>query len=173
MANKLAFLAAAMIIAGGAAAQEGGVEISDAWARATPGKAENGAAYLTLASPAPDRLTGLSTPVAAKAELHMMTMEGGVMTMRPLGGIDLPAGRKITLKPGGVHVMLAGLKEPLRPGQSFPLTLYFEKSGISEVTVTVAKAGAVAKPGTIGSASHAGAGMKMPMPEPTPMPAGR
>jgi copper(I)-binding protein len=141
MSNKLVVFAAALMIAASAAAQEGAVEVTDAWARATPGKAENGAVYLTLASSAPDRLTGLATPIAAKAELHMMTMEGSVMKMRPLAGIDLPAGQKVTLKPGGAHIMLVGLKQPLRPGQSFPLTLYFAKAGASEVTVTVAKAG--------------------------------
>ena len=153
MPIKPVVVAATLMIAA-AAARGGTVEITDAWARATPGKAENGAAYLTLASPAPDRLTGASTPVAATAGLHMMTMAGGVMTMRPLAGIDLPAGQKIILKPGGARIMLAGLKEPLRPGQSFPLTLYFEKSGASEVTVTVAKPGAGAKVGP----------MHMPMP---------
>jgi periplasmic copper chaperone A len=154
MSNKLVTVAAALMIAGAAVAREGAVEVTDVWARATPGKAENGAAYLTLVSAAPDRLIGLSSPVAAKAELHVMTMEGGVMTMRPLSGIDLAAGRRITLKPGGAHVMLVGLKQPLRPGQSFPLTLYFEKSGASEVTVTVEKAGAGARV----------APMQMPMP---------
>jgi hypothetical protein len=158
MSSKLVVLAAALMVAAGAAAQEAAVEVSDAWARATPGKAKNGAIYLTLTSPVPDRLTALSTPVAAKAELHMMTMTAGVMSMRPLGGIDLPAGQTITLKPGGAHIMLVGLTEPLRPGQSFPLTLYFDKSGATEVAVAVEKAGAA------GPESHAGAGMKMPMP---------
>jgi copper(I)-binding protein len=153
-------VAAALMIAGTAAAQTVAVEVTDTWARATPGKAENGAAYLTLESPAADRLTGVSTPVAKKAELHTMTTEGGVMKMRPLAGVDLPAGQKVTLKPGAAHIMLLGLKEPLRPGQSFPLTLNFEKAGASEVTVTVEKAGA---------------GIRMPMTQPMqmPMPAGR
>src|ERR1051326_1551640 len=91
------------------AAQSTPVEIIQAWARATPGKAENGAVYLTLEAPSGDRLTGLSTPVAKKAELHSMTMEGGIMKMRPLAGLDLPAGQTVTLKPGGDHIMLVGL----------------------------------------------------------------
>jgi periplasmic copper chaperone A len=164
MSRNLVIFAACLVIAGAAAAQQGAVEVTDAWARATPGKAENSAAYLTLASPTPDRLTGLSTPAAKSAELHMMTMEetvaGGVMRMRPLSGVDLPAGQKIALKPGATHIMLVGLKEPLRPGQSFPLTLYFEKAGAREVTVTVEKAGAVDRD------SHAGPQMMMPMPAP-------
>ena len=161
MSTKLLAFAAALLIAGTAAAQEGAVEVTDAWARATPGKAENGAAYLTIVSPTPDRLTGLSTPVAKTAELHTMTMEGtmegGVMKMRPLAGVDLAAGQKVALKPGGVHIMLVGLNQPLRPGQSFPLTLCFEKAGTSEVTVAVLKAGAM------GPESHTGPGMPMHM----------
>ena len=85
-----------------------------------------------------------------------MTMAGGVMTMRPLAGIDLPAGQKIILKPGGAHIMLVGLKQPLRLGQSFPLTLYLEKAGTGEVTVTVAKAGAGAKVGPMHMPTPAG-----------------
>lgn len=166
---KLLGFAAALLIAGTAAAQERGVEVTDAWARATPGKAENGAAYLTIASPTADRLTGLSTPAATAAELHMMTMDesvaGGVIRMRPLAGVDLPAGRKIALKPGATHIMLVGLKAPLRPGQSFPMTLYFEKADAKEVTFVVEKAGVMDRD------SHAGPQMMMPMP--TPMPAGR
>jgi len=162
MLKKPVVFAACLLIAGAAAAQQGAVEVTDAWARATPGKAENGAAYLTIASPTPDRLTGLSTPAATAAELHMMTMEeivaGGVMRMRQLAGIDLPAGQKVALKPGGAHIMLVGLKQPLRPGQSFPMTLYFEKAGPREVTVIVEKAGAMDRD------SHAGPQMLMPMP---------
>ena len=117
-------------------------KVSNAWARATPGKAENGAAYLTIQSPTPDRLLSVSTPVAKKAELHTMSMEGMVMKMRPLADLDIPAGQPVTLKPGGQHVMLLGLDAPLREGQSFPLTLTFEKAGTRTVTVAIEKPGA-------------------------------
>jgi copper(I)-binding protein len=164
MSKNLVVFAACLLIAGTAAAQRGVVEVTDAWARATPGKAENGAAYLTIASPTPDRLTGLATPAATAAELHMMTMEetvvGAVMRMRPLAGVDLAAGQKIAMKPGAMHIMLVGLKAPLRPGQSFPMTLYFEKAGPREVTVTVEKAGAMDRD------SHDGPQMMVPMPAP-------
>jgi copper(I)-binding protein len=143
MSSKLLVIAASFLIAGAAVAQTGTVEVTNAWARATPGKAENGAAYLTIVSPVADRLTGISTPEANKAELHNMTMEGGVMKMRPLSGIDLPAGQPVMLKPGGDHIMLVGLKEPLKPGESFPLTLSFEKAGTKQVTVAVEAAGAM------------------------------
>jgi copper(I)-binding protein len=90
MLSKILFAAICLLVANGAMAQTGPIEIKDAWARATPGRAENGAAYLTIVSPVPDRLTGASSPVAKKVELHTMSMEGGVMRMRPLGGIYRP-----------------------------------------------------------------------------------
>ena len=139
---KLIAVAAFLSIATAAFAQTGQLEISNAWARATPAKAENGVAYLTIRSPTPDRLVSVSSPVAKKAELHTMSMEGMVMKMRPLAGLDIAAGQPVTLKPGGEHIMLLGLSEPLREGQSFPLTLTFEKAGMREVTVAVEKPGA-------------------------------
>ena len=139
---KLLTVAACLLVASTALAQTGQLEVSDAWARATPAKAENGVAYLTIRSPTPDRLVSVSSPVAKKAELHTMEMAGMVMKMRPLAGLDIPAGQPVTLKPGGDHVMLTGLNGPLREGQSFPLTLTFEKAGTRTVTVAVEKPGA-------------------------------
>ncbi len=143
-------------------AQTSLVEVNNAWARATPAGAENGAAYLTLVAAAADRLTGVSTPVAKKAELHQMTMDGTVMKMRQIDGIDLPAGRPVTLKPGAVHIMLVGLSHVLQPGQSFPLTLHFEKAGTQVVNVAVGQAGAMG-PHTEPGGAQAG---QMPMPAP-------
>ena len=143
MSSKLLAFAATLLIAGSAAAQTGQIDVQNAWARATPGKAENGAAYLTIVSPEANRLTGVSTPEANKAELHSMTMEGGVMKMRPLSEIDLPAGKPVTLKPGGMHIMLLGLKQSLKKGDTFPLTLSFEKGGAKEVAVAVEAPGAM------------------------------
>jgi len=140
--GKFLAVAASLIIASAALAQTGQLEVSDAWARATPAKAENGVAYLTIRAPTPDRLLSVSSPVAKKAELHTMEMAGMVMKMRPLAGLDIPAGQPVTLKPGGEHIMLIGLSGPLREGQSFPLTLTFEKAGSREVTVAVGKPGA-------------------------------
>lgn len=155
--SKARFLfGAILLLAGTASAQTGSLEINNAWARATPGKAETGAAYLTLESATPDRLTGVSTPVAGKAELHETTMQDGVMKMRSLAAIELPPGRAVVLKPGGTHIMFTRLKEPLRVGESFPLSLEFEKAGKREVNVTIEKAGAMS-PDRAG-----GAGMNMP-----------
>jgi copper(I)-binding protein len=139
------FLAFAGVFAAASAvlAQTNQLEVSNAWARATPAKAENGAAYVTIVSPTPDRLLSASSPVAKKAELHTMEMAGMVMKMRPIAGLDIPAGQPVALKPGGEHIMLIGLQQPLREGQSFTLTLNFEKAGARTVSVAVEKAGAM------------------------------
>ena len=142
MSMKFLVFAAGLVVASAALAQTGQLEVKDAWARATPGKAENGAAYLTIVSPTADRLVAVSTPAAKKAELHTMTMKGMVMEMRPVQGVDIPAGQAVSLKPGGEHIMLLGLDQPLREGQSFQMTLNFEKAGPRPVTVMVEKSGA-------------------------------
>jgi periplasmic copper chaperone A len=142
MSVKILAFAAGLVVASAALAQPAQLEVDNAWAGATPGKAENGVAYLTIQSPTADRLVSASSPVAKKAELHTMSMQGMVMKMRPITGLDIPAGQPVTLKPGGEHIMLMGLDQPLHEGQSFPLTLDFEKAGPRTVTVTVEKAGA-------------------------------
>ena len=142
MTMRYLALAAGLVIASTALAQPAQLEVNNAWARATAGKADTGVAYVAIQSPTADRLVSLSTPVAKKAELHTMSMQGMVMKMRPLSGLDIPAGQPVTLKPGGEHIMLMGLSQPLRAGQTFPLTLDFEKAGSRTVTVTVEKAGA-------------------------------
>jgi copper(I)-binding protein len=143
MFSKTVFFLTCLLIANGAMGQTGQLEIKAPWARATPGHAENGAAYLTVVSPTADRLTAASSPVAKKAELHTMSMEGGIMRMRPLAAIDIPAGQTVTLSPGGMHIMLLGLAQPLHQGQSFPLTLSFEHAEPLQVTVAIEKAGAM------------------------------
>ena len=149
MVDRRAFaIVACLVVAGAALAQTNELEVTNAWARATPAKAENGVAFLTIRTSTPDRLVSVASPVAKKAELHTMEMAGMVMKMRPLAGLDIPAGQHVTLKPGGEHIMLMGLNGPLREGQSFPLTLTFEKAGAREVTV------AVEKPGAAGPASQ-------------------
>ena len=143
MFSKSIFFVTCLLIASGAMGQTGQLEINTPWARATPGRAENGAAYLTIVSPTADRLTAVSSPAAKKVELHTMSMEGGVMRMRPLAAIDIAAGQTVTLTPGGVHIMLLGLTQPLREGKSFPLTLSFDHAGQRQVTVAIEKAFAV------------------------------
>ncbi len=92
-------LGAVLLVAGlalgsaAASAQKGQLAVDNAWARATPGKSTTGAAYVTIRSPTADRLVAASTPAASKAELHTMSMSGMVMKMRPLAGVDIPAGQ--------------------------------------------------------------------------------
>ena len=143
MSMKFLALAAGLVVTSAALAQTSQLDVNNAWARATPGKAENGAAYVTIVSPTADRLVSVSTPVAKQAQLHTMEMKGMVMEMRPVAGIDIPAGKPVSLKPGGEHIMLLGLAQPLREGQTFPLTLNFEKAGAKSVTVAVEKPGAM------------------------------
>jgi len=142
MTMRYLALVAGLVVASTALAQPAQLEVNNAWARATAGKADTGVAYVAIQSPTADRLVSLSTPAAKKAELHTMSMQGMVMKMRPLSGLDIPAGQPVTLKPGGDHIMLMGLNQALRPGETFPLTLDFEKAGSRTVTVTVEKAGA-------------------------------
>jgi len=101
MSIKFLAFAAGIVVASAASAQPTQLEVDNAWAGATPGKAENGAAYVTITSPTADRLVSASTPVAKKAELHTMSMQGMVMKMRPISGVDIPPGQPLSLKPGG------------------------------------------------------------------------
>jgi periplasmic copper chaperone A len=119
-----------------------GVMVVAPWAPPSLAGAHNGAAYFMVMNHGntPDRLISLSTPVAGRAELHRDEVTNGVMRMRPTGPLTLAPGEMITLKPGGgLHVMLLDLKEPLRAGEQFRLTLTFEKAGVMTLEATVSK----------------------------------
>jgi periplasmic copper chaperone A len=144
-------LCLALLVAGGAQAASSSIDVQKAWARASPGGARTGAAYLTILNngSTDDRLLAASAPVAARVELHISTMNNGVMEMRPLPAVDVKSGSRVVFKPGAMHVMLIDLAAPLVEGQSFPLTLTFEKAGSIAVTVKVGKPGAT-EPGMSG-----------------------
>jgi hypothetical protein len=112
------------------------IAVTGAWARATAGGQKVGAAYMELAAPAGTALVAAETPVSARVELHTMSMEGGVMKMRPVEKIEVPAAGKVSLKPGGLHLMLIDLKQPLKEGSRVPITLTFQ-SGAAKTTVSV------------------------------------
>lgn len=113
------------------------VRIEGAWARATaPGQNAAGA-YMELVSPADAALVGAETPVAARAELHLMSMDGGVMRMRAVEKIDLPARKPVKLAPGGYHVMLLDIKQPLKAGDKVPLTLTIRGAGAALSTIRI------------------------------------
>jgi copper(I)-binding protein len=118
---------------------QGDLLIQHPWARPSIGKAPNGAVFMRIVNrgTTADRLISAETERANKTELHTHIHDQGVMRMRPVEGIDLPAGAAIELKPGGEHVMLLGVTKPLSPGLGFPLTLTFARAGKVEVTVAI------------------------------------
>ena len=114
----------------------GDIDIGHPYARVTLPGQPTGGAYMSFDNHgAPDRLVSVQTAAAKSVELHSSTLEGDVMRMRQVDAIDLPANKAIVLQPGGWHLMLIGLKAPLKQGDSFPMTLKFEKAG--EVVVDV------------------------------------
>jgi periplasmic copper chaperone A len=123
----------------------GDLVITQAWSRATPGGAKVGGGYLTIENrgSAPDRLIGGSADVAAKVQVHEMSMNNGVMTMRPVdGGLVIEPGKTVKLSPGGFHLMLLDLKGALKEGDKLPLTLEFEKAGKVSIVLDVGGIGA-------------------------------
>jgi copper(I)-binding protein len=145
------FIAAALLIAGtiSASAHEEKSEtltISHPWTRATAPTQKAGAVFMKIRSEnsEADRLIGVSAPDAEQASLHTHIRDGDVMRMRPVEGIDVPAEGEATLEPGGLHIMLIGLKGPLFEETTIPLTLVFEKAGKVQIDVVVEEAGAQA-----------------------------
>jgi copper(I)-binding protein len=165
---RLTTFAAAVLLPlatmGAGSADNGGPTVDRAWARATPGAATTGAVYFRVESPIDDRLVGLASPVAGKAELHTHIEADGVMQMREVeGGLALPAGKDVELKPGGpLHVMLIDLHQKLKAGDSFPLTLTFQKAGTRDVTVKVERLGAMGPSDDGGAKQNAMTHMAMP-----------
>lgn len=156
-------LLALMLPAGAVSAHEstkGGVTVAHAWARATPEGAKVGAAYLEIKTDdkTTDTLVSVSSPVAARPEIHTHIMEGDVMKMRKVDAIALKPGESHVLKPMGEHLMLIDLKQPLKEGDLIKLTLTFEKAGPIEIDATVEPAGAMGPHGLDHQPSDADAG---------------
>lgn len=131
----------------------GSIHITQPWARATPKGALTGAAYMTITNngTTPDRVNCASSDASAKCQIHSMTMDNGVMKMRPVeGGLEIKPGETVTLKPSGFHVMLVGLKNPLEQGKMVEVTLQFEKAGMVKVEFPIAPIGAAAPGGPAG-----------------------
>jgi len=135
---KFLFLLTLLAFAGPALAQESPIHVADAKARPTaPGG--TGVVYMIVMNhgTADDVLTGLSSPVADKAEMHRTTDTDGMSHMEAVADLPVKAMEAVTFAPGGLHVMLTGLKQPLKLGDSFPLTLSFAKAGAVTVMVSV------------------------------------
>lgn len=148
MSKTLFCILAAALLAVPALAHDytaGALKIGHPWARATPKGAPVGGGYLTITNTGsePDRLIGGSSPVAKEFEVHEMSMDHGVMKMRPVdGGLEIPPGKTVTLKPGGLHAMFVGLNQPLKQGDKVPATLEFAKAGKVQVEFLVEGMGA-------------------------------
>ena len=121
------------------------IVVDQPWARATPPGAKTGAAYMTLVNngTTADRLLSATTPLADKVEFHKETEENGVSRMREVPSVEVQPGAKVTFKPGEMHMMMVGLRQPLAEGQNLPLTLQFEKAGNIAVTASIGKVGAM------------------------------
>lgn len=111
--------------------------ISGAWARATVPGQSVGAAYMKIASPVDTNLTGIESDVSQSAEVHSMRRQNGVMQMRAQKQLDVPAGQSIDLAPGGTHLMLLGLKKPLKAGESLQLKMTFVDGAGTKTVVPV------------------------------------
>jgi copper(I)-binding protein len=141
----------------------GSIQITQPWARATPKGASAGAAYMTVTNSGttPQHLNCVSSDVAAECQIHEMSMDGGVMKMRPLqGGLEIKPGETVTLKPGSFHLMLVGLKQPLQTGTSIEATFKVDSGTTVQVACPVAAIGAPA-PGSApgGQMNKQGPGM--------------
>ena len=139
MRRRLFFLAALAALSAPAAAQPRvQLGLRDVWVRQPPPGAPTAAGYLTIinAGRAEDRLLSVSTPSAQQVQVHEMSMAGGIMRMRAVsGGVVVPAGRSVTLRPGGAHLMLIGFRQPAAPRVA--LTLRFERAGVLHATAPI------------------------------------
>jgi copper(I)-binding protein len=148
----------------------GSIHISQPWSRATPKGASAAAGYMTITNKgtAPDRVNCVSSDAAAQCQIHTMSMQDGVMKMRPVeGGLEILPGQTVTLKPGGLHMMLVDLKHPLEAGGTMKATLKFDHAGTIDVEYPVAAIGAPAPGadaggGSMMSGDHGGGMMMAP-----------
>ena len=146
--RPLAAVALALLWSSATGAQDyklGTLEIGPPWARATPPTAPAGGGYLTVTNKGTteDRLISVKSPAAGAVQVHEMKMEGNIMRMCEVeGGLASPPGATVALAPGGLHLMMMGLKEPLKQGERVPVTLVFEKAGSINVELAVIAIGA-------------------------------
>lgn len=139
---KLSF-AAVLIACAAMPAWAANISVSDAWARATmPGQKVSGA-YMQIQSDTDARLVGVTSTAVPRVEVHEMKMDGGIMRMRELEAIELPKGKTVSLAPGGLHIMLMNLAQPIAAGDVIPLTLTVESGGKRQTVEVNAEARAI------------------------------
>lgn len=139
----------------------GSIHISQPWSRATPKGAASGAGYMTLTNKGtvPDRVSCVSDDASTQCQIHTMTMEGGVMKMRPVeGGLEIKPGESVMLKPGGNHMMFLSLKHPLEQGGMVKATLKFDHAGTIDVEYPVLAIGAPAPDASAGGSMQGSGG---------------
>jgi copper(I)-binding protein len=150
MRGGVAAIAVALAVLAGCGApapsvnSAGSVKVSGLWTTATPPGAPTASGYLTITNTGTvaDRLTAVTSPLAAGAMLHEMEIADGVASMRMVDGIDIPPGKTVALAPNGFHIMFVTLKQPLKAGDSVPVVLTFAKAGRIEATLAVLPIGA-------------------------------
>lgn len=130
-------IAAALLATTLAAQAQGPVKVEDAWVRATVAPQTATGAFMQLTSAKPLKVVAASSPLAAQVKIHEMKMEDGVMKMRAVEALPLPAGQAVALKPGSYHVMLMGLQRPIKAGETVPLTLTVEGEDRQRTAVEV------------------------------------
>ncbi len=134
--------------------------VKDAWVRGTVAQQKATGLFAQITSVQGGKLVSASSPVAGVVEIHEMSMDGNVMKMRAVAALDLPAGKAVELKPGGYHVMLMDLKQPLKDGEAVPVILVVEgkdgKRANVDVKATVRALGGMEgnKKGAMGQAGH-------------------
>lgn len=131
-----------------AMAQNTTITVAEAWSRATAPRQPTGGVFLTINNRGddPDRLVAVASPAADTVSLHRTANENGVMKMRPAGIVEIPADTTVSLAPGGLHIMLIGLTQPLKKGQTVPVTLTFEQAGVITIEAAIQGAGAKGLP---------------------------
>ena len=151
---------AVSLLSGAASALDykvGALEIENPWSRAVPKGAKVAAGYVKIKNTGtePDRLVGGSTPVAGRFEIHEMSMDKGVMKMRPLpSGLEIKPGETVELKPSSFHIMMMDLQQPIQRGKPFKASLMFEKAGAVDVEFTVEAVGATPAAASAHDAHH-------------------
>ncbi len=141
------------------------VTVSEPWVRGTVPEQKASGAFMSLTAQTDSRLVQVQSPVAATVEIHEMKMDGGVMRMRAMPELALPAGKAVNLAPGGYHVMLIGLKQALKPGDQVPLTLIVEgankqrqqievKAAVRPLNSSAGAASGQAQSGASGGSGH-------------------
>ena len=134
---KRRFVLALALATAAAAPAQAQVAVKDAWVRGTVAGQKATGLFGQVSSGAGGRLVAASSPAADVVEIHEMTMDGNVMKMRAVPFVELPAGKPVDLKPGGYHVMLMGLKQPLKAGETVPVTLVIEGAGGKRESVEI------------------------------------